>query len=588
MTGKYDTITDESPRGTLNSEALNLPTFSKLEHTHGVVKANDINNSAYVDGFFSYLSSQLLNHHDFVNGLDFYGFFNATKANFYYNVIDDIDYLDKNHYFNKHRNVLFSVEDTDTYSVESGDSNKECQSNKNGTRNIKKKIKIVNNISNSKGISDGISDGNGDSDDSDRDKQYIIHDDFDAVCKELHGIFCVSSIDAVVDSNITDINSIDLVTLCDSNVDINTVNIGNIVNNNRDSNNDNIEEFHINTDTDGASSCDSETESCSSRSSYTDDDDTCNGTTDTKGIIINDVYKNENDIDSRSGSNSGGGSDSDGGNSEGSVNSEDIDYDSEDDDTLWATIHNFPVSAIMLEKCDDTLDSLMMQEEDMKDGEWKSALIQIIMSLIAYQKAFGFTHNDLHTNNVMFVYTEKEYLYYLYDKKYYRVPTYNRIFKIIDFGRAIYRYKSKIICSDSFSMTGDAATQYNCEPYLNDKKPRLEPNYSFDLCRLGCSIFDYFFDNIGDVAKISKANPIAKLIVEWVTDDQSRNILYKTNGEERYPDFKLYKMIARNVHNHTPHSQLSKPIFAAYEFPKKQVKPKHRIINIDKIPSYMI
>ena len=242
----------------------------------------------------------------------------------------------------------------------------------------------------------------------------------------------------------------------------------------------------------------------------------------------------------------------------------------------------------MLEKCDDTLDSLMMQEEDMKDGEWKSALFQIIMTLITYQKAFGFTHNDLHTNNVMFIYTEKEYIYYLYDKKYYRVPTYNRIFKIIDFGRAIYRYKSKIICSDSFCMTGDAATQYNCEPYLNDKKPRLDPNYSFDLCRLGCSIFDYFVDNIGDVGKICKANPIAKLIVEWVTDDQNRNILYKTNGEERYPDFKLYKMIARNVHNHTPHSQLSKPIFSAYEFPKKQVKQKHKIINIDKIPSYMV
>jgi hypothetical protein len=63
--------------------------------------------------------------------------------------------------------------------------------------------------------------------------------------------------------------------------------------------------------------------------------------------------------------------------------------------------------------------------------------------------------------------------------------------------------------------------------------------------------------------------------------------LYKTNGEERYPDFKLYKMIARNVHNHTPHAQLSKPIFAEYEFPKKKVKTTHRILNIDKMPSYL-
>jgi hypothetical protein len=136
-------------------------------------------------------------------------------------------------------------------------------------------------------------------------------------------------------------------------------------------------------------------------------------------------------------------------------------------------------------------------------------------------------------------------------------------------------------------MTGDAATQYNCEPYLNDKKPRLDPNYSFDLCRLGCSIFDYFIDDMSSVATICKKKPLAKLIVEWVTDDQNRNILYKANGEERYPDFKLYKMIARSVHNHTPQGQLSKPIFADYEFPKKKVKTTHRIINIDKMPCYM-
>jgi DNA repair exonuclease SbcCD ATPase subunit len=34
--------------------------------------------------------------------------------------------------------------------------------------------------------------------------------------------------------------------------------------------------------------------------------------------------------------------------------------------------------------------------------------------------------------------------------------------------------------------------------------------------------------------------------------------LYKNNGEERYPDFKLYKMIARCVHKHTPHAQLER------------------------------
>ena len=618
MTGKYDNIASESTRGSLNSEVLSLPTFSKLEQTQGIFKANDRNNSAYVDGFFSYLSSQLLSHHDFINGLDFYGFFNATKTNFHYNVIDDIDYLDKNQYFNKHRNLLFSVEDIDDYSIDSHGKDGDSRGNKNGTRNMKHKIKIEDNSRN-----DGEGCDGGEGGDSENGAQYVIPDDFESVCKELQEVFNVTpstasatasgtsdtydtyDTSADLSSCINDINSIELPPPCDGSIGIGNVNINNTtdVNNNGQDNNGqnntgNIEEFHINKD--DANSSDSETESCSSRSSYTDDDSDEDGddggprrTVSSSGKIINDVYENEIDIDSGSGSNSGSGSDGDdsipgGSGSEGEGSEYDSECDDDDDDTLWATIHNFPVSAIMLEKCDDTLDSLMMQEEDMKDGEWKSALFQIIMTLITYQKAFGFTHNDLHTNNVMFIYTEKEYIYYLYDKKYYRVPTYNRIFKIIDFGRAIYRYKSKVICSDSFCMTGDAATQYNCEPYLNDKKPRLDPNYSFDLCRLGCSIFDYFVDNIGDVGKICKSNPIAKLIVEWVTDDQNRNILYKTNGEERYPDFKLYKMIARNVHNHTPHSQLSKPIFSAYEFPKKQVKQKHKIINIDKISSYMV
>ena len=47
-----------------------------------------------------------------------------------------------------------------------------------------------------------------------------------------------------------------------------------------------------------------------------------------------------------------------------------------------------------------------------------SALFQVIMSLIAYQKAFSFTHNDLHTNNVVYNKTEKKFLYYKYDNIY--------------------------------------------------------------------------------------------------------------------------------------------------------------------------
>ena len=70
----------------------------------------------------------------------------------------------------------------------------------------------------------------------------------------------------------------------------------------------------------------------------------------------------------------------------------------------------------------------------------------------------------------MYQKTEKQYLYYKYDDKHYKVPTYGKIYKIIDFGRAIYKFKGNIICSDSFHPKGDAATQYNFGPVYNNKK----------------------------------------------------------------------------------------------------------------------
>jgi hypothetical protein len=154
---------------------------------------------------------------------------------------------------------------------------------------------------------------------------------------------------------------------------------------------------------------------------------------------------------------------------------------------------------------------------------------------------------------------------------------------IIDFGRSIYHFLGKRFCSDSFGPGGDAATQYNCEPYYNDKKPRIEPNDSFDLCRLGTSIFDFLF-NIDEPDHDKHMSPLQTTILRWCTDDSGKNVLYKRNGEERYPNFKLYKMIARNVHKHTPQSQLEFPFFKQFKYIGKHMKPLKNLINIDMLP----
>jgi hypothetical protein len=181
--------------------------------------------------------------------------------------------------------------------------------------------------------------------------------------------------------------------------------------------------------------------------------------------------------------------------------------------------------------------------------------------------------------------TDEPYLYYKFSGKTYRVPTFGKIFKIIDFGRSIYKFSGKTFCSDSFSPDGDASSQYNCEPYFNDKKARLEPNYSFDLCRLGTSLYDFIFDE-GKEPDKKNMDSFQRTIYRWCTDDNGYNVLYKKNGEERYPGFKLYKMIARLVHKHTPEAQLEIAPFCNYQYKSNIHANSDFIIDIDSIPDY--
>jgi len=252
----------------------------------------------------------------------------------------------------------------------------------------------------------------------------------------------------------------------------------------------------------------------------------------------------------------------------------------EEDEPVYAYINDFPVQMICLEKCTNTFDHLLANEI-IDEDQGRSALFQVIMILITLQKSFNFTHNDLHTNNIMYDEVDYEYIYYVHNSVTYEVPTYGRVYKLIDFGRAIATYNGITYCSDSFKEGGDAHTQYNFEPFFDSSKKKIMPNYSFDLCRLGCSIYDFIIDSEMDV---SNMNGLQQLIAQWCTDDNDKNILYKKNGEERYPNFKLYKMIARHVNKHTPRSQLDNAFFKIYNTDKPVVNESH-CFNIDNVPS---
>jgi hypothetical protein len=254
--------------------------------------------------------------------------------------------------------------------------------------------------------------------------------------------------------------------------------------------------------------------------------------------------------------------------------------DDDDDDDVFLYIHKIPTQVLVLEKCDNTLDYLL-ENDLLQNEELESAMFQIVTILYTYQKVFQFTHNDLHTNNIMYVNTEETHLTYRIMGKVYKVPTFGKIYKIIDFGRSIYTYKGKLLCSDSFSSNGTAHTQYNFGPYYNPKKPVIEPNYSFDLCRLACSIFDFVCDDINHIKTYRKDTPIHDLIFSWLYDDNGRNMLYRSNGDDKYPGFKLYKMISKIVHGHLPEKQYGHPCFKKFLVDKSDKANDETIVDID-------
>ena len=486
---------------------FNLPSIDK--HTKVHPKIEDTNNSAYIDGFFSYLTSQVLHKHKFIHGLDYYGSFLAIKNNYKLNVIDDIDYLIQSDFFNKQKDILFTVEDYAHLMPT-------LQEQSLKPLNISQKSQ-KSNLS-LKSIDDTI---------------------FENIFTNTNT--ATNANDTMFSLDDVKLLNIDLIDITSS-IDI--------------------------IDQNKSASLKSGS-SCSSRTSHTNEND-----------LDSDLNLDNGSIGSKSGSvskSNGSCSDSDG------YETDDTDIEEE---KLLLTIQKFPVQVICMEHCENTLDDLILNT-DLSHDEWMSALMQIIMTLIVYQKLFSFTHNDLHTNNIMYIQTNKKFLYYYYKKKHYKVPTFGKIFKLIDFGRAIYKFENKVFCSDSFQTGGDAVTQYNTEPFYDDKKPRLEPNFSFDLCRLACSIFDYIIDDMDSIKNINSCDPIVKLIVEWCTDDNGINVLYKNNGAERYPEFKLYKMIARCVHNHTPNAQLDRPEFSKFVILKNGVSKGEQIMDIDELTTYV-
>jgi hypothetical protein len=258
---------------------------------------------------------------------------------------------------------------------------------------------------------------------------------------------------------------------------------------------------------------------------------------------------------------------------------------------------------------------------------WASMLFQICFALSIAQKTLGFTHNDLHIDNIMWQDVPETYnLWYRVGKTLYKVPSFGRIMKIIDFGRGIIHNPSlnshshsdfvshsassekEWLVSEAFHPDNDAGGQYNIPPFEIPELPRREPNNSFDLARLGCSILESLYHTSDSLPKnalgVSRSSgelitkfisggfggiykttdPIFNLLIEWTTDSEGYHILWSGEVDEegtledRYGPWELYCKIAQTSSRGVPKYQLEKQIFKQFVCKSGTKPPEGKLV----------
>jgi hypothetical protein len=255
-----------------------------------------------------------------------------------------------------------------------------------------------------------------------------------------------------------------------------------------------------------------------------------------------------------------------------------------DDFTVHAEFRKMPVTIMYLEAMEDTMDSLIEQDEfapvttSEQEVRWGAWLFQVVAALSQLQRFCSLTHNDLHTNNILWKPTDLEFLVYRdTNGRTWKVPTFGKLFTLIDYGRSIFLLKGSWVVSSDYNEGHDADGMYNFGPIEDSEQKRVLPNKSFDLCRLSCSLLRGLFPHTPEArpggAIITKekdleihetTHPLFNSLWSWLKNDEGGNILETGSGEEKYPGFELYTVIAGTVHNAVPEQQFSRKLFELF------------------------
>jgi len=225
-------------------------------------------------------------------------------------------------------------------------------------------------------------------------------------------------------------------------------------------------------------------------------------------------------------------------------------------------VSNFPVQLIFFEKINFSLYDLVENVKYNKDI-WMSLVFQVSAALNILQNRYNICHNDLHVGNVMYSDTKIKYIYYqhpIYDNKVFKIPTYGKIYKIIDWGRGTLKYKDKFIFNNVFYTLNSADGQYFVNEYNDSKKKLVEPNTSIDI--------NFFIFTLFKETRCLVDDDFTNYLEAMCIDKDGETII-----DDENTTFKDYINISHNCNFFTPKKLIESRLYKV--FIENKIKDKH-------------
>lgn len=137
----------------------------------------------------------------------------------------------------------------------------------------------------------------------------------------------------------------------------------------------------------------------------------------------------------------------------------------------------FPVQVTIMQKLKATLYSTVVEKLPHSYqanaitfptyDHYASLIVQLMFGIMQMQTTFDMVHNDLHLNNIMYEEVPNDsHVYYKFRNRFYKVPTFGKVWKIIDFGYAAFELR-----------TDKGTVQFRSE--VMNRNPAF--NYQYDL-----------------------------------------------------------------------------------------------------------